>query len=428
MCSKNGSVPSPDSGCSEYSTPPTPACVPESKERTRTAGRRIPHRKSRAGCKTCKSRKVKCDEVQPSCSRCERLHICCEYTHLQKPPSPPPPPPCEERCKIQDPSPKFEPNTPCAPVAGSPGLDLMQLELLHTYINFTSLTFPWSSALRDFWKITVPSLALQHEYLTRAVLCIPALHLAHLRPERRGFYVSLALENHRLASESVRLLLENVSEKNGLPLFLFSALNIIIVLATPQRSSQGVIADGDASFQDLLVTLQGMKGLLEILWDTLSTSALAPLLSHGSGRLITQQHSFHPAETDFPPTCSSLDEFQARINTQGMDPDTLMAYNRAIEALWGVMDWRRQHWEEADALIWVYRCLVDFIPLLSLQKQEALVLLAHFAVVLKTCETRWWMQGWAIRIISNAYQQLDDEHKIWVYRPATDIGWIIPMQ
>lgn len=112
----------------------------------------------------------------------------------------------------------------------------MQLELLHTYINFTSLTFPWSLALRDFWKITVPSLALQHEYLTRAVLCIPALHLAHLRPERRGFYVSLALENHRLASESVRLLLENVSEKNGVPLFLFSALNIII--GSLQRSSR----------------------------------------------------------------------------------------------------------------------------------------------------------------------------------------------
>lgn len=37
------------------------------------------HLKSRAGCYTCKRRHVRCDEVQPTCSACQRLLLGCEY-------------------------------------------------------------------------------------------------------------------------------------------------------------------------------------------------------------------------------------------------------------------------------------------------------------------------------------------------------------
>lgn len=87
---------------------------------------------------------------------------------------------------------------------------------------------PWSPALTDFWRVTVLSFALKHGYLMRSLLAIPALHLAHLRPEQTGFYLSAALEHHLVASEAVRVLLKNVSEENGVPLFLFSALSLII--------------------------------------------------------------------------------------------------------------------------------------------------------------------------------------------------------
>ncbi|KAF5013834.1 hypothetical protein FDECE_191 [Fusarium decemcellulare] len=37
------------------------------------------HTKSRAGCVTCKTRKVKCDEVFPQCGPCQRLGLGCKY-------------------------------------------------------------------------------------------------------------------------------------------------------------------------------------------------------------------------------------------------------------------------------------------------------------------------------------------------------------
>lgn len=42
-----------------------------------------PRLKSRRGCWTCKRRKKKCDEVQPTCSACERLDLKCEWTSSQ---------------------------------------------------------------------------------------------------------------------------------------------------------------------------------------------------------------------------------------------------------------------------------------------------------------------------------------------------------
>jgi len=53
-------------------------------------GRPVPgkgHRKSRNGCITCKTRRVKCSEELPNCRACRRLGLDCRYT---QPASPPP--------------------------------------------------------------------------------------------------------------------------------------------------------------------------------------------------------------------------------------------------------------------------------------------------------------------------------------------------
>ncbi|PMD31383.1 hypothetical protein L207DRAFT_641097, partial [Hyaloscypha variabilis F] len=55
--------------------------VPENKE---PATRRS-HKKSKGGCKMCKERKLKCDEIKPTCSNCQRRFISsqpCDYSHL----------------------------------------------------------------------------------------------------------------------------------------------------------------------------------------------------------------------------------------------------------------------------------------------------------------------------------------------------------
>lgn len=40
------------------------------------------HFKSRLGCFNCKRRRVKCNELRPSCSPCHRLGLLCEYPNM----------------------------------------------------------------------------------------------------------------------------------------------------------------------------------------------------------------------------------------------------------------------------------------------------------------------------------------------------------
>ncbi|CAK7200909.1 hypothetical protein SEUCBS139899_003609 [Sporothrix eucalyptigena] len=48
---------------------------------------KVGHRKSRNGCTKCKTRRVKCDEVRPVCSNCQRLGLECAWPHADGQPA-----------------------------------------------------------------------------------------------------------------------------------------------------------------------------------------------------------------------------------------------------------------------------------------------------------------------------------------------------
>lgn len=61
-----------------------PSSVPEEKQ----GYKRKYHSKSRKGCSTCKKRRVKCDEVRPQCSNCQRMKLVCGYINDAPAPDP----------------------------------------------------------------------------------------------------------------------------------------------------------------------------------------------------------------------------------------------------------------------------------------------------------------------------------------------------
>lgn len=74
------------SGSSSTADPATPRSSSDSQSKAVVATKRriVPrrgHTKSRAGCSSCKRRRVKCDEGFPECGPCRRLALHCEYAH-----------------------------------------------------------------------------------------------------------------------------------------------------------------------------------------------------------------------------------------------------------------------------------------------------------------------------------------------------------
>lgn len=67
----------------EATSTTSPGLLPETDTSTAITKRRpIPrkgHTKSRAGCSSCKRRRVKCDLITPECGACHRLGLECQY-------------------------------------------------------------------------------------------------------------------------------------------------------------------------------------------------------------------------------------------------------------------------------------------------------------------------------------------------------------
>ncbi|CAK7234284.1 hypothetical protein SBRCBS47491_008896 [Sporothrix bragantina] len=128
------------------------------------------HRKSRAGCDNCKRRRVKCNEEVP-CASCRRRGETCERPgHQSQLPVP----------KPMDTIAPFTSSTVSSAGTNDSVVNLLHLKLLHHFQVHTCPTLVFGT---DAWA-TALQLGFHFEFLSNAVLCVAARHLAYLHANK----------------------------------------------------------------------------------------------------------------------------------------------------------------------------------------------------------------------------------------------------
>ncbi|KXH48874.1 hypothetical protein CNYM01_04890 [Colletotrichum nymphaeae SA-01] len=303
-------------------------------------------------------------------------------------------------------------------------LNLIDLELMHNFTTFAFNTLSTDPVVRQMWKVPVVRLALECDYVMRALLSVSALHLAHNRPERRDFFISRALTYHQMASRTAMGLMGALDGENCEKLYLFSVLTIFFALACPRKSSDSLIM-GESSFPDWLFLLRGTRSLLKELDPHTYAGPLTPMFNHGRERYMhTRDES--KIQSDL------LADLQRLVNKTCADAALLPIYNRAIDELrrtLSVFLWDGgRGMDITDAFVWKYLMAEDFLPLLKSpgHTQEAVAIFSHFCILLKRLENEWWLQGWATHLISRAWAVLDQDHRLWIQWPIEELGWVPP--
>ncbi|KAF9875546.1 C6 zinc finger protein [Colletotrichum karsti] len=385
------------------------------------------HPKSRTGCRTCKNRKIKCDEHKPSCRNCIKHAVPCDFLQSQRHGSSSSVP--RSPGGTQTPGPSNGTHGGIPSFGGGGGLDdlslnLVDLELMHNFTTFAYTTLSTDAVVRQMWKVPVVRLALECDYVMRALLSVSALHLAHHRPERRDFFISRALTYHQMASRTAMGLMGALDGENCEKLYLFSVLTIFFALACPRKSSDSLIM-GESSFPDWMFLLRGTRGLLKILDPRSYTGPLLPMFTHGRERYMhTRDDS--KVQSDL------LADLQRLVNKTCADPELLPTYNRAIDELRRTLSiflWDGgRGMDITDAFVWKYLMAEEFLPLLKSPgaTQEAVAIFSHFCILLKRLENEWWLQGWATHLISRAWALLDQDHRLWIQWPIEELGWVPP--
>ncbi|RKL19581.1 hypothetical protein BFJ72_g15156 [Fusarium proliferatum] len=192
-------------------------------------------------------------------------------------------------------------------------------------------------------------------------------------------------------------------------------------MATPKRSSSNNIPTEEGSFEDWIYLIQGTKELRDSLGAEYPESSLAPLFA------FTRERWEFYCSSDLISAWGDdmLSELHDRINASVDNTELLDIFGERISSLQSAAS-HILNWEGMDVFVWLYGCINGFFPLVKARNQVAWVILAYFCVMLKKAETQWWLQGWADRTMRGIYEQLDDEHRRWVLRPAEELGWIAP--
>ncbi|KAK6220954.1 c6 zinc finger protein [Colletotrichum tabaci] len=381
-----------------------------------------PHRKSKLGCHTCKRRKIKCDELRPACQNCVRHLVHCDF--LQSNPAPMP----LRSMHITLQSTSSIADEAARPLQKPPPVDqelnFVDLELIHNFTTSVYMTLSTDSLVRHMWRVSVVRMALKCEYVMRTLLSISALHLAHQQPERKEGLVAKALLYHRSASREAMELMSGLDERNAEDLFLFSLLTIFFALASGRYLKESVVV-WESAFPDWTFLLSGAVSLIKLLNSRNYEGPLTPLLTYATERFFT-------ARDDSRAQPGALEGLRQRVNGSDTDEDLLRIYNLAIDELRHPMSLAMHEggrdMDIMDIFIWKYFVSDEFLPLLKTPgaNQEAIVIYAHFCIVLKRLESQWWLQGWATHLISQAWELLDEGHKTWIQWPMEELGWVPP--
>ncbi|KAI9929863.1 hypothetical protein ASPWEDRAFT_100244 [Aspergillus wentii DTO 134E9] len=399
------------------------------------------HRKSRHGCGNCKRRRVKCDEAKP-CLNCVRHSIDCDFLDpkassetsqkrsgrtsrptfrfvhstrsktLSQSPS---------ATSLPDSSPI--PNVPSIPAQDDRPLSYDDFQLLHHYLTSPQCTFGDKES-HDFWKVTIPEIGFKFHFVLHFLLALSALHLSREQPSLQRKYVLQAEEHYLIALSRVTSLLSHMDAENCQALYVSAMLICFHHFAKgPQQGDYMIFADhGQAEWLGLL---RGVRTIISTMRDEFASN-----IPHGPPRSPSQhQQLFDHKPDQYEERLSQLRQFV--IDHTAEDPASDVCVE-AVDALSQSFTSIYENSFSVDAFSpwvfgWLYRLSDEFNSCLQQKQPVALVIFAHFTVLLKELEIDplWFMRGWSHHVMDGINCYLHEEDKAWIQWPMEQLGYSV---
>ena len=397
---------------------------------------RLYHSKSKAGCKRCKARRVKCDEAKPSCSACARHSVSCEYEVWRSSPLAP------ESSKVRSPKRSHsaaglrdsnEPTptrrlrssasetrqadyddtvvaAPYPSVGDSPRaleLWLMQHFALYTWSTFTtSLVSTWDSVHKHIF--------FEHEYLLDAVLATSALHCSRVHPSQPMFaaasehYFAKAIEAHR--HEILQF-----DANNAVALLLTSNLILVHALCSDIKDDATFTQKCDPTSW-LRLASQSRHVFRECKRVAGDNDVVLELQQSVAPMMMNNDESFRPVHRK---------RFE-HLLTHGADYETVTPLDReAYECTLSLIGLAYKHAGHELPIATCRRIFstparspLRFIELVEELRPRALAILAHLYAVFKLIKVElWWFEGIAEKQVNRINELLPAGWKAMIEEP-----------
>ena len=300
-----------------------------------------------------------------------------------------------------------------------PALQMEDLELLHHFTAETCYTLSDRPESHELWRVTVPQVAFQHHFLMRGILAISALHLSCLVPNKKNHYARVAIKQQDAALGSFRAIMSHIDQKNCDAFFALSSLIVVYGFGSPRSSdSLGMFDYNGQDSNEWLPLIRGVNSVLMTVF---------PYIKEGRLSGLVHDHQQEPPQKGLPTVLAEqLCQLDKLCNTSADGDGAIEAYQSALATLrvcFVRMNNRPAYeCEVSIAFLWPVMIPQEFISLLNMRKPEALIVLAHYCVILHHLDDYWWVRGWAMHIIENIHEELDEDWRYWIQWPMSVIN------
>jgi hypothetical protein len=266
------------------------------------------------------------------------------------------------------------------------------------------------------------------------MLAVSALHLAYLRPQDRTKYINMSSRHQQQAIQQLSGAIQNITKQTIIPIFLTSALLPCCCLADMSQRSRN--AESPPILDDVLAVFNMIRGVRDILypvWPWLSEPDIQPVIEP-----IIDKYFLHDNETYSLPTALA-ERMHSLRNTM---LDNLAAYHDgskeachfALLELEKVMrdiahmppstegayssDYRRRTDIELGVLLkWQTTVSATYVGLLKKGHVAALVVLAHWVMLVKHLGGKWFLEGWVEGAMGVIGSVIAEDGREWLEWP-----------
>ncbi|KAL7625682.1 hypothetical protein AAE478_004903 [Parahypoxylon ruwenzoriense] len=328
------------------------------------------HHKSRAGCATYKTKKVKCDEKAP-CSYCVKRHLPCSLAALS--------------------SPGTNGSSERDPTSGA-SLLVPPLYPLHGH----RLDDGASVAV---WREAITELATRYPYLLHEVLAIAALHLRSVRPERAGSLGHAAAKHQANAIPLFRKALATSSAETAPPLFACSCPFVPYHFAAAKDASSLLFNEETGSLAEWVGLIQGCAAITMEHGATIMRSPLRALLG--------DLHTPKLEDLKSGPTDARLLSLGAELPVAAEQREAYAQVLVKLRLCFYLSDRAGSVLDRKNA---------------ALRFPAALVVMAFWCVLLYRVQDRWWLTGRVQPLLRKIEELVPLQHRDLVRWPLEETG------
>lgn len=294
------------------------------------------------------------------------------------------------------------------------------MRLFHHYVHCSCLGFSVGTARHQCWTQNVPNVSFQNSYLLHQILAVAALHV-HLQDPGDKDVCNAAAHHRSVALEGVQPVLTENDPNASVSLFAFAGLTAIycfgeLAIKRAEHVELDIIGELTSCFRisrGITTVLTARRMEIEDTWafDMINFSAQAELAKlRAAGLQIDHMQKLSTLIESRLAGDTLLDAYMhAAVRCE--EHISLLLFNKADEA-------------ELSHLVmtWPHEIQEEFVTQLDQREPVAMVILAHYAVLMTMSSSFWWLDAWPCLLLDQIQRDLPSDLQHYLTWPSQMLG------